>query len=127
MSVQTWLKSNANYSRKLVHSAAEGAHLGEEAFLHGERLGPFLRVVAHDAVRPAAVGALVGFVSSLVEGRRHPVRTLAFGLMGGAIGFGASLAWKSRPLTISIVNGARKELEKVRDQHWFEQNPIDYA
>jgi hypothetical protein len=127
MNLQTWLRSNAEYSRKLVHSAAEGAHLGEEAFLHGDRLTPFLSVAAREAMRPAAIGAFVGLLSCLSQNRHRPIRAFAYGVLGGAIGFGAGLAWESRPLTTSVLNGARKEMGKVRDERWFEKNPIDYA
>jgi hypothetical protein len=125
MSIQTWFKSNVNYSRKLAHSAAEGAHCGEEAFLQGERLIPFVEVAARTAITPAVVGALVGILSGLTQKQR--ARACVYGLLGGAIGFSAGFVWESRRLTASIANGAWKEIGKTRDEHWFEKNPIDYA
>jgi len=125
MTLQTWWKSNVSYSQKLVHSAAEGAQLGEENFLHGSRLTPFLSVAAREAISPAAIGAFIGLLSCLSQNRHR--RAFAYGVIGGAIGFGAALAWESRPLTASVVNAAWKEIGKARDQHWFEKNPIDYA
>jgi hypothetical protein len=54
-------------------------------------------------------------------------RALAYGLLGGAIGFGVGVAWESRRLTASVASGALKNIGRVRDEHWFELNPIDYA
>jgi hypothetical protein len=127
MTVQTWMKSNTDYSRKLVHSAVEGAHSGEEAFLHGQPLESFLAISARTALRPAAVGVLIGVLSAASGRRRHPARALAYGSLAGAIGFGAGLAWQSRHLVESVAMSAWKRIGKVRDEHWFEKNPIDYA
>lgn len=127
MSVQTWMKSNQNYSRRLVHSAVEGAHFGGEAFLHGQPLESFLAVSARAALRPAAIGGLIGVLSGVSARRRHPIKALACGLLGGVSGFAASLAWQSRPLVESVAISAWKKIGKVRDEHWFEKNPIDYA
>ena len=127
MSVQTWIESNTDYSRKLVHSAVEGAHSGEEAFLHGQPLESFFAISARTALRPAAMGMLIGVLSGVLGRRRHPARALACGLLGGAIGFGAGLAWQSRHLVESVAVSAWKRIGKVRDEHWFEKNPIDYA
>ena len=54
-------------------------------------------------------------------------RTLAYSLIGSAFGFGLGLAWKSRRLTESIASGALHSIGKVRDEHWLESHPIDYA
>jgi hypothetical protein len=48
-------------------------------------------------------------------------------LLGGALGFGVGVAWESRRLTTSVASGAAKSISKVRDEHWLEKNPIDYA
>jgi hypothetical protein len=52
---------------------------------------------------------------------------LAYGLLGGAIGFGAAVVWESRCLTASIAGGALKNIGRVRDEHWLSNHPIDYA
>ncbi|HET7891723.1 MAG TPA: hypothetical protein VFL34_09365 [Candidatus Sulfotelmatobacter sp.] len=54
-------------------------------------------------------------------------RKLAFGLIGGAIGFGAGVLWENRQFTASVASGAWKKINQARDEHWFEKNPIDYA
>jgi hypothetical protein len=47
--------------------------------------------------------------------------------MGSAIGLSLGLAWKSRRLTESMASGALQRIGKVRDEHWLESHPIDYA
>lgn len=49
------------------------------------------------------------------------------GFVGGAIGFGLGIAWENRRLTESITSGALRNISKVRDEHWLESHPIDYA
>ena len=127
MSLQTWLKSNSDYSRKLVHSAVEGAHTGEGEFLRGEPLVPFLNESARHALAPAVIGAFLGALSTYSGNQRRPSKTLALGLLGCAIGFGAAFAWESRRLGVSVARAAWKKIGDARDAHWLEENPIDYA
>ncbi len=129
MNVKEWSQSSVDYGRKLVDSAVEGAVAGEEHFLKEQPLTPFLGESARKALIPALVGTFLGVLvgGCLTNGRRSPARTLAFGLLGGAIGFGAGMIWESRDFTTSVVAGAWKNVSKTRDEHWFEKNPIDYA
>jgi len=48
-------------------------------------------------------------------------------LLGGVIGFGLGVAWESRHLAVSVASAVFGNLEKVRDEHWLEKHPIDYA
>jgi len=48
-------------------------------------------------------------------------------LLGGAIGFSAGMAWKNRGVTGSAVSEALSSMGKVRDEHWLDRHPIDYA
>lgn len=127
MSLQTWLKSNTDYPRKLVHSAVEGAHTGEGEFLHGEPLASFLNESARSALGPAVVGAFLGALSSCSVEQRKAAKTIGLGLLGCAIGFGAAFTWQNRRLGSSVARAAWKRIGDVRDAHWFEENPIDYA
>ena len=54
-------------------------------------------------------------------------KTVACGLVGSAIGFVAGFAWKTRDLTEGMAHSAAKQMGVVRDQHWLERHPIDYA
>jgi hypothetical protein len=119
---------NVDYGRKLVDSGLEGARSGREAFLHGTPLTPFLNESVRSALAPAAIGACIGLLGSY-PGSRHQStsKAFAYGFLGGALGLGLGIAWESRGLTASVVAGAWKSIGKVRDEHWFDKHPIDYA
>ncbi len=128
MDVCKWSKSNADYGRKLLDSGIEGARSGEEAFLDGRSLTPFLSESVRNALKPAALGLCLGVLGSCSGYRQKSIaRTLAYGLLGGAIGLGAGMAWESRRLTASAAAGAFRNIGKVRDEHWLTKHPIDYA
>ena len=128
MDLQKWSKSNADYGRTLLHSGIEGARSGQEAFLNGKSLTPFLSESVRSALKPAALGACIGVLSSCPGYRQKSItRTLTYGLLGGAIGLGAGLIWKSRRLTASVAGNALRNIGKVRDEHWLAKHPIDYA
>jgi hypothetical protein len=121
-------KANAGYGHKLVRSGLEGARSGREAFLHGGALAPYLSTSVRNALRPAAFGMCLGLLGGY-PGKRDQTRNraLVFGLLGGAIGFCFGLVWESRQLTLSVASAALENIEKVRDEHWLEKHPIDYA
>jgi len=128
MDLRKWSKSNAAYGRRLLDSGIEGARSGREAFLNGESLTPFLNETFRSAVRPAVLGACIGVLGSRPRSRQKPItRTLAFALLGGAIGLSIALAWESRRLTASTAGGALRNMGKVRDERWLAKHPIDYA
>jgi hypothetical protein len=128
MNFNQWEKSNAEYGRKLMHSGIEGARSGREAFLSERPLVPFFSGSARKALTAAAIGVGLGLLRGCsANGHRSKGRALAFGLFGGAIGFGAGVVWETRLLGKSVVAGAWRNIGKVRDEHWLEKNPIDYA
>jgi hypothetical protein len=128
MDVREWAKSTADYGQELVNSGIEGARSGGDAFLNGEPVAPFLSESVQKALKPAVVGACLGLLGSYAGSRRKSIgRVLAFGLLGGAIGFGAGVAWEGRCFTASVAGGALRNIGKVRDEHWLTRHPIDYA
>jgi hypothetical protein len=128
MDVRTWSDEYLDYGRKLFNSGLEGARSGREAFLSGKPLTPYLRESSGTALKSAVVGACIGVLGSCVGNRhRSTSRTLACGILGGAIGFGFGVAWENRRLAASVTSGAMKNISRVRDEHWLERNPIDYA
>jgi hypothetical protein len=128
MEPHNWSKSEFEYGRKVMHSALEGARHGEDAFLKGRPLSPFLAEGVRDALKPAAVGACIGLLGSYPGDHRGSIgRALAFGLVGWVIGLGAGVAWKTRGLTECVASNALRNIGKVRDEHWLERHPIDYA
>jgi hypothetical protein len=128
MDLCKWSKSNADYGRRLFNSGVEGARSGREEFLDGESLTPFFSESVRSALVPAAFGACIGVLGSYPGYRQKSIaRALAFGLLGGAIGLGAGLAWESRRLTASVAGSALKNIGRVRDERWLTKHPIDYA
>jgi hypothetical protein len=128
MTVTEWSKSNIDYGRKLLDSGLEAARSAEGEFLHGKPLAPFLENSARHAFRPAAIGALLGLLGSCTaNGRKSSDRTLLYSLVGGAIGFGVGVAWGNRRLAARVASSAFQSMGKVRDEHWLENHPIDYA
>jgi hypothetical protein len=128
MDLHKWSKTNTDYGRELLHSGIEGARSGGEAFLNGESLTPFLSESVRSALKPAAFGVCIGVLGSYPGSREKSIgRTLAYGLLGGAIGFGAGVAWESRRLSASVAGGALRNIGKARDEHWLTKHPIDYA
>lgn len=128
MGLLTWSKSEVVYGRKVLNSGLDGARSGREAFLSGRPLTPFLSESVRNAWKPAAIGAGIGVLNSCSESWRKSIGSvLAFGLLGGAVGLGAGIVWENRRLVASAARGALRNIDKVRDEHWLEKNPIDYA
>lgn len=128
MTVREWSRSNIAYGRKLVNSGIDGVRSGQDAFSGETPLARFLSKSARNAMKPAAVAAAIGLLGSCL-GQRHrsASKALAFGMLGFAAGFVAAATWETRHLTASVASGALKNIARVRDERWFEQNPIDYA
>ncbi|MGD0791861.1 MAG: hypothetical protein ABR920_08835 [Terriglobales bacterium] len=128
MDLRKWSKSNADYGRRLFNSGIEGARSGREEFLDGESFTPFLSESVRSALKAAALGVGIGVLGSCPGYRqRSIIRALTYGLLGGAIGLGAGLAWKSRRLTGSVAGSALRNIGRVRDERWLTKHPIDYA
>jgi hypothetical protein len=120
--------SRVDYSRKLLNSGLKGARSGREAFLKGKSLSSLLTESARNALKPAVLTLCVGVLGSYQkQGERSAGKMLACGFVGGAIGFAASVAWQSRHLAASVASDALRNIGKVRDEHWLERYPIDYA
>jgi hypothetical protein len=127
MTVQQWVESEVKYGRKVLDAGLEGTRSGREAFLNGKPLTPYLNDSVRKAFTPAAVGTCIGALGFAANRNRSVGRLLAFSLIGGAIGFGLGVAWESRHLTARAFSSALKKISKVRDEHWVERHPIDYA
>ncbi len=132
MSLQKWIESNFDFARKLAGSGIEGAGFGRKEFLAGESVGPFLTEAARQALGPAAVGVGIGTLASRLAGRdsisrKSSGRTLAFGLIGGALGFAAGLIWNTQGLAAHVARRSIENTRVVRDERWIERHPINYA
>lgn len=128
MYISELCKSEFDYGRKVVNSGLEGARSGREAFLCGRPFTPFFRESILKALKPAGLGAVVGLVADCRSNERRSVgRIITSGLLGGLIGLAAGLVWETRALASSSAVGALEKIGEVRDEHWLEKNPIDYA
>ena len=127
MNLREWSQSEVEYGRKVLHSGLAGARSGRETFLNGRPLTPFLSEAVRNASVPAAVGAFVGVLASQPRGQRSGCKTAIFGFLGWTIGLGLGIAWQSRGLTACVTDAALRSIVRVRDEHWLERHPIDYA
>jgi len=128
MYISELCKSEVDYGRKIFNSGLEGARSGREAFLCGRPFIPFFRESFCKALKPAGLGACVGVLTSYRENERRSIgRVLASGVLGGLIGLASGLVWQARFLAASTTGGAVEKIASVRDAHWLEKNPIDYA
>jgi hypothetical protein len=126
--VEESLKSNLCYGRALVKSGVTGLSHGREAHLQGQPLSEALAQSARASLGLATLGACAGLLRYYLPARRGRVaRTVACGIVGSAIGFVAGFAWKTRDLTESMAHSALKQINVVRDEHWLDRHPIDYA
>ena len=117
--------TSVDYCENLLTAAVDGGRSGWKAYLNGKAL---LSESARTALNPVAIGACIGTLSSCPGDVHTPVRkALAYAFLGGAIGFGAGIAWGGRRLLATVASGALRSIARVRDEHWLEGHPIDYA
>jgi hypothetical protein len=107
---------NMTYGRKLVEAAVSG--IGKQKAPSGNKPPVML-------ILKCLTGAALGTCADSLVPKRSPrlSRTAAF----AGVGFLATLAWSTRNVTSAMARSAAKEIEKVRDEHWLEMNPINYA
>ena len=107
---------NKTYGRKLVEAAVLGISKQELP----EAVKPPVALVLK-----CLTGAALGTCADTLVRKRSPrlSRTAAF----AGVGFLATLAWSTRNITSAMARSAAKEIERVRDEHWLEMNPINYA
>ena len=128
MSSDSTVRHYLRYGQSLLASGTEGMRSGRDAYLQGKPMRAELSQKARASLGLAAVGACAGLLQCAVAGRRRRVaERLALGVAGSLIGFFAGFTWKTRDLTGSMMQGAAKHMGTVRDEHWLERHPIDYA
>jgi hypothetical protein len=128
MSLHNWIETNVQYGRKLATSGMAGARSGGHDFLRDESLTLFLSESVGTALKHATAGACAGiFGAHLNRNHGSARRSLAYGALGGAVGFGAGLTWRIHRLAVSMGRGALKTMSSARDGRWLERHPIDYA
>lgn len=116
------------YGRKLANAGLTGIRTGQQTAFPDQPFSALVVESLRDSLILAAVGACLGLLRPYVTRRHNRLpRALAGGAIGSALGFCAGFAWKTRAATSGLVHSARKEMDRVRDEHWLEMNPIDYA
>jgi len=122
------LESQLHYGRDLFKSGVSGLSNGRDTHLNGRSLSDVLGESARASLGLATLGACAGLLRYYLPARRgRLVKTLACGLIGGAFGFLAGFGWKTRDLAESMTRSAARNMGNVRDQHWLDSHPIDYA
>jgi hypothetical protein len=128
MRILRQLKKIVDYGERIIKAGLEGAHSGWETVLGEKALSTFLSESVRNAWRFAAIGACIGVLGVYSTGLRVSLRSaLAYVSLGSVLGCGAGFLWKCHPLFKSVISAALKGVGRVRDEHWLERNPIDYA
>ena len=122
------VKSNLEYGKELMESGLEGAREARKAVLEADGTSDILAVAAEQSWQAASFGVLAGAVLGALADDRKPVRgVVAGGILGAALAFGTSFAWKTRPLTSAMAREAGKRIGHTRDRHWLSSHPINYG
>lgn len=122
------LRTHLRYCRTLVASGVSGLRSGRDSYLNGHPLSNVLTQSARASLSLAAVGASAGLLPFCLNVRRGDIpKAVTLGVIGSAIGFLASFVWETRGLTGGMSRSALKQLGALRDEHWLERHPIDYA
>ena len=117
-----------DYGRKLVHASASGIRQAQQSGVDGHSSSAVLIDSARNSLLLAAACACATLLpSSMTRRDGRFTRAVTFGALGSALGFFAGFVWNTRKLTSSMAHSAYREVQKVRDEHWLEVNPIDYA
>jgi hypothetical protein len=113
------IANTVDYGRRLVNAGVSGIRASEAATA---RRSPskILAESACDSLTLAAIATCIGLVTA--RSRRIPK-----GLVLGAAGFCAGLAWGTRSIASTLASAAAREMQKVSDEHWLQTHPIDYA
>ena len=128
MNISEKIKTNIAYGKELVESGLEGAKEGRETILAKEEKADLVSAAAQESWQAATLGALAGALFGVLTDDRKPARgVITGGLLGAVVGFAGSFAWKTRPLTSTMVRGAGKRIGSTRDQHWLTKNPVNYG
>lgn len=115
------------YGRRLVKAGISGIRTGRENF-DPQRASALVSNSAEESLKLAVVGACLGILPACLMRRRSRLASaLVLGAAGSAIGFCAGFSWKTRKLTSSLAHSAIREVRRVKDEHWLDKNPIDYA
>lgn len=124
MTTNVSIAKKLGYSRTLLDAGLTGLRAGERMSRSGKS-EHYIADAARESLKAAALGAGLALLECGVKHRRK--RRIEKVLACSAVAFCAEFAWKTRDVSSTLFDCASKEISKVRDQHWLESNPIDYA
>jgi hypothetical protein len=128
MSLQNGSEPSAQYEEKVVSCESSREQADQQKLPYERPLRGFLADSMRSAVAPAAIGVCVGLLGSCPRKRSSSLsRALAFGVLGGAIGFGAGIAWEGRSLAANAAHRTSQKLGRMRDERWMKKHSIAYA
>ena len=129
MNMGDWLKSEVEYTRDLAGSGWQGARTAWDTVVQTQPVGELLSRSARDSWAPAVMGAGVGALCALLVQRRRSIAPAAviLGVVGGVVGFTASVAWGTRQLSSELARGALREIGSTRDSHYLDRHPINFG
>ncbi len=118
------LESDVAYLKNLVCAGLDGIASTRQEWDGGV----FTSATKAAVWAPAAIGAALGILSTRqIRNRRSASRMARSGLVGGALAFGAAVAWASRRFTGTAVRSGLRNVNVLRDARWLERHPINYA
>jgi hypothetical protein len=128
MKLQTWLNSEVGYGAELIRSAIVGGRSARDKALAPKSASLVLAHFARTSLPWAVIGASMSILALYSRSKCRSLRSaVGFGLTGAVIGFSANMALRTWPITAKTLHGALRNLNTVRDAHWLEKNPINYA
>jgi hypothetical protein len=123
MAHSSFIADSFDYGRELLHAGIDGIKAGERLSLRSPDV--HIAKSAGQSLVAAAVGGTVALILCKVTDRRR--RVLQTMVACGTAAFCADFICRTRNVSSKMIECAEKEIGKVRDQHWLESNPIDYA
>jgi hypothetical protein len=124
MATNETIAEKFGYGRRLLDAGMAGLRAGER-LSRSCNSEHYMADVTRESLKAAVLGAGLAFLGCQIM-HRHRGRWERV-LTCGAVAFCAEFTWKTRDLGSKLLSSATKEMSKVRDQHWLESNPIDYA
>ncbi len=111
------------YGRELVHAGIEGIRAGDRLTSRTSHVR-VTRSAGQSLLAAAVASSVALFAYKLKKKQNHRITPV---LACGAVAFCADFLWRTGGTTPKIIECAEREIEKVRDQHWLNAHPIDYA
>jgi hypothetical protein len=122
--METSFRSGFAYARQLAGAGREAARSALDEVERPFFSPPFQEV----AWLPVAAGATIGLLGIRCTKNAKKTSNLVIGAaIGSTIGLGAAVAWATRHVTKAAARKVARRINEVRDSHWLELNPIDYA